>query len=70
MPQAVKWIEDNIGTYGGDTSRFFIAGHSAGAYNAVMLGLEKSFLADYERDHADQGHRRDLRALRFLSVRV
>src|SRR4051794_31202998 len=41
---AAKWIQDNIGTYGGDTSRFFIAGHSAGAYNAVMLGLEKSFL--------------------------
>ncbi len=45
---AVKWIQDNIGTYGGDTSRFFIAGHSAGAYNAVMLGLEKSFLNDYK----------------------
>ena len=45
--QAVKWIEDHIGTYGGDTHRFFIAGHSAGAYNAVMLGLEKSFLRDY-----------------------
>ncbi len=45
--QAVKWIEDNIGSYGGDTSRFFLAGHSAGAYNAVMLGLEKSFFAEY-----------------------
>jgi acetyl esterase/lipase len=45
---AVKWIEDNIGTYGGDISRFFIAGHSAGAYNAVMLGLEHSFLDDYK----------------------
>ncbi|RYE07646.1 MAG: alpha/beta hydrolase [Hyphomicrobiales bacterium] len=45
--QAVKWIEDNIATYGGDTSRFFIAGHSAGAYNSVMLGLERSFLRDY-----------------------
>jgi acetyl esterase/lipase len=45
--QAVKWIEDNIATYGGDKSRFFIAGHSAGAYNAVMLGLERSFLNEY-----------------------
>ena len=34
-------------TYGGDTSRFFIAGHSAGAYNAVMIGVEKSFLREY-----------------------
>ena len=46
--QAVKWIEDNIKDYGGDTSRFFLAGHSAGAYGAVMLGLEKSFLNDYQ----------------------
>jgi acetyl esterase/lipase len=46
--QAVKWIEDNIKDYGGDTSRFFLAGHSAGAYGAVMLGLEKSFLNDYK----------------------
>lgn len=46
--QAVKWIEDNIEDYGGDRSRFFLAGHSAGAYNAVMLGLEKAFLNDYK----------------------
>jgi acetyl esterase/lipase len=46
--QAVKWIEDNIKDYGGDTSRFFLAGHSAGAYGAVMLGLERSFLNDHK----------------------
>lgn len=45
--QAIKWIEDNIASYGGDTQRFFIAGHSAGAYNAVMLGLDRSFLKEY-----------------------
>lgn len=45
--QAVKWIEDNIADYGGDSTRFFIAGHSAGAYNAVMLSLDRSFLRDY-----------------------
>ena len=47
LANAAKWIQDNIGSYGGDTSRFFIAGHSAGAYNAVMLGLEKSFFREY-----------------------
>ena len=44
---AAKWIEDNIESYGGDISRFYIAGHSAGAYNAVMLGLDSSFLREY-----------------------
>lgn len=46
--QAVKWIEDNIASFGGDTSRFFIAGHSAGAYNSVMLGLDRSFLRAFD----------------------
>ena len=45
--QALKWVEDNIATYGGDPERLFIAGHSAGAYNAVMLGLDHSFLREY-----------------------
>jgi acetyl esterase/lipase len=45
---AARWIQDNIASYGGDTSRFFIAGHSAGAYNAVMLGLEGSFFHEYD----------------------
>jgi len=44
--KAVKWIEDNIARYGGDANRLFLAGHSAGAYNAVMLGLDSSFLRD------------------------
>lgn len=43
---AVRWVQDNIASYGGDPNRFFIAGHSAGAYNAVMLGLDGSFLRD------------------------
>ena len=45
--QALKWVEDNISSYGGDKERLFIAGHSAGAYNAVMLALDHSFLRDY-----------------------
>ena len=45
--QAMKWVEDNIAGYGGDKARFFLAGHSAGAYNAVMLALDSSFRQDY-----------------------
>lgn len=43
---AIRWIERNISTYGGDPKRLFLVGHSAGAYNAVMLALEPSFLRD------------------------
>lgn len=43
---AAKWVEDNISTFGGNSEKFFLAGHSAGAYNAVMLGLDPAFLRD------------------------
>lgn len=42
--QAVKWARDHAGQYGGDPSRIVLAGHSAGAYNAVMLGLDGRYL--------------------------
>jgi acetyl esterase/lipase len=45
--QAIKWVEDNIAGYGGDPTRFFLVGHSAGAYNVVMLALDRSFLHEY-----------------------
>ena len=45
--EAMRWVEANIAAYGGDTTRFFLAGHSAGAYNAVMLGLDRSFIRDF-----------------------
>jgi len=45
--QAMKWIQDNVESYGGDPKRFFVAGHSAGAYNAIMLGLDGSFRRDF-----------------------
>jgi len=45
--QALRWTQDNIANYGGDPQRLFLAGHSAGAYNAVMLALDPSFLQEY-----------------------
>jgi acetyl esterase/lipase len=38
-----KWIEGNIGAFGGNADKLYLAGHSAGAYNAVMLGLDPAF---------------------------
>lgn len=47
IAQSMKWVEDNIAQYGGDKNRFFMAGHSAGAYNSVMVALDNSFLREY-----------------------
>ncbi|MCJ2024821.1 alpha/beta hydrolase [Methylobacterium sp. J-067] len=41
---AIAWVRDNIATYGGDPRRIVLAGHSAGAYNAVMLALDPRYL--------------------------
>ena len=37
---AANWLLAHADEYGGDSERVFLAGHSAGAYNAVMLALQ------------------------------
>ena len=41
---AVRWAQDHAADYGGDPEAILLAGHSAGAYNAVELALDDSFL--------------------------
>ncbi|SEL41028.1 Acetyl esterase/lipase [Sphingomonas palmae] len=41
---AVHWVRDHVADYGGDPARVALAGHSAGAYNAVMLALDQRWL--------------------------
>jgi acetyl esterase/lipase len=41
---AVRWASDNAARYGGDPSRLFVMGHSAGAYIAAMLALDERWL--------------------------
>ncbi len=41
---AVAWTHEEIAAYGGDPDALVLAGHSAGAYNVVMLGLEEQWL--------------------------
>lgn len=43
--RAVRWVADHVGTSGGDPRRLALAGHSAGAYNAAMLALDRRYLA-------------------------
>lgn len=44
--QAVRWARDHAAEQGGDPSRLFVMGHSAGAYNAVTLALDQRWLAE------------------------
>lgn len=43
--RAVAWAAMEAGRHGGDPTRLFVMGHSAGAYNAAMLALDASLLA-------------------------
>ncbi len=42
--EAVRWVQENIGDYGGDASRIVLGGHSAGAYIAAMLANDPRWL--------------------------
>ena len=50
--EAVAWVEDNIARYQGDPARVAVMGHSAGAYQAVMLALDAKRLAAAGADPA------------------
>ena len=45
---AVAWVFNNIEKYGGNTSRIFVSGHSAGGYLTSMVGLDKRWLATHQ----------------------
>ena len=47
---AVDWTLKNIEQYGGDTSKIYLAGHSAGGYIVSMIGLNKEYLGKYGID--------------------
>ncbi|MES2414261.1 MAG: alpha/beta hydrolase [Pseudomonadota bacterium] len=45
--KATRWAFDHASEYGVHRSRIFVMGHSAGAYNAAMLALDKRWLTAY-----------------------
>jgi len=47
--KAVRWTHDNVARFGGDPSRVFLMGHSAGAHIATLLALDEHYLKDVGR---------------------
>lgn len=50
VAEATAWVFNHIEEYGGNASKIFISGHSAGGYLTSMIGLDKSWLAAYNID--------------------
>lgn len=44
--RALAWVHGHARDHGGDPGRIFVSGHSAGAYNAVMLASEPKFIEE------------------------
>ena len=47
---AVAWAFNTIESYGGNPNKIFVSGHSAGGYLALMVGLDKQWLNNFEVD--------------------
>jgi len=43
--RALRWVAGHAAALGGDPQRVVLMGHSAGAYNSMMLGLDRRWLA-------------------------
>ncbi len=48
--EAVAWVINNIDQYGGDPTKVFVSGHSAGGFLTSMIGLDKTRLEKYGVD--------------------
>lgn len=48
---ALAWTFKNIASFGGDPTKVFVSGHSAGAYLTLMIGMDPKRLEKYGEDY-------------------
>lgn len=47
---ALRFVREHVSEHGGDPARLFLAGHSAGAYNAMMIVCDPHYLSELGGD--------------------
>ncbi|WP_026899361.1 alpha/beta hydrolase [Daejeonella oryzae] len=52
---ALKWVKNNISKYGGDASRIFVMGHSAGGHLASLIDSDPRFFNEQEIENPIRG---------------
>ena len=50
---AVGWTLENVERLGGDPHQVYVAGHSAGAYLSMMVGMAPRFLKEFGHDNLE-----------------
>ena len=51
--EAIAWVINNIEKYGGDKTKVFVSGHSAGGYLSGMVAFAPKYLAKYGIKNTD-----------------
>jgi len=47
---AIKWVYENIGSFGGDPNNIYLLGHSSGGHLISLIGTDSHYLADQGLD--------------------
>ncbi|MDG2391353.1 MAG: alpha/beta hydrolase [Planctomycetaceae bacterium] len=50
VAEAVAWIHDHVGEYGGDPETLFVMGHSAGAHLAALVATDHRRLKQHDKN--------------------
>jgi acetyl esterase/lipase len=53
--KAVAWVYKNISTYGGDSTRIYISGHSAGGHLAALVSTDSTYFKQVGNNNPIKG---------------